>query len=178
MSLSIVTTADRPDLAALTARWRWEAFFRDSGRPLDDILADAQKTAAAAQLMPRTFVLLMEGEPVGTASLVAHDLEERPDLTPWLAGVFVVPHARGRGYAARLVAAVEQAAAAAGIPMIWLYTSKAERIYAQAGWDSSRSFSITADRAPLCVVHSLAGDSRRLRRSSLPARGAGPRHAR
>ena len=116
MSLSIVTTADRPDLAALTARWRWEAFFRGSGRPFDDILADAQKTAAAAQLMPRTFVLLMEGEPVGTASLVAHDLEERPDLTPWLAGVFVVPHARGRGYAARLVAAVEQAAAAAGIP--------------------------------------------------------------
>lgn len=136
MSLSVVTTADRPDLAALTARWRWEAFFRDLGRPLDDILADAQKTAAAAQLMPRTFVLLIEGEPVGTASLVAHDLEARPDLTPWLAGVFVVPHARGRGYAARLVAAVEQAAAAAGIPMIWLYTSKAERIYARVGWET------------------------------------------
>ena len=63
MSLSVVTTADRPDLAAQTARWRWEAFFRDSGRPLDDLLADAQKTAAAAQLMPRTFVLLIEGEP-------------------------------------------------------------------------------------------------------------------
>ena len=27
--------------------------------------------------MPRTFVLLIEGEPVGTASLVAHDLEEK-----------------------------------------------------------------------------------------------------
>ena len=136
MSESLVTTADRPDLAALTARWRWEAFFRDSGRPLDDILADAQTTASAARLMPRTFVLLVEGEPVGTASLVAHDLAERPDLTPWLAGVFVVPHARGQGYAARLVAAVERAAAAAGIPMLWLYTSKPERIYARMGWET------------------------------------------
>jgi GNAT superfamily N-acetyltransferase len=136
MSESVVTTADRPDLAALTARWRWEAFFRDSDRPFDDILAAAQKTAAAAQLMPRTFVLLIEGEPVGTASLVAHDLEERPDLTPWLAGVFVPPHERGKGYAARLVAVVEQEASAAGIPMLWLYTGKAERIYVRAGWET------------------------------------------
>jgi GNAT superfamily N-acetyltransferase len=132
MSELIVTTAERPDLAPATARWRWEAFFR----PLDDIIAEAQRTAAAAELMPRTFVLLIEGEPVGTASLVAHDLEERPDLTPWLAGVFVVPRARGRGYAARLVVAVEQQASAAGIPMLWLYTGKAERIYVRAGWQT------------------------------------------
>jgi hypothetical protein len=50
--------------------------------------------------MPRTFILLADGEPVGTASLAAHDLDERPDLTPWLAGVFVDPHTRGQGYAA------------------------------------------------------------------------------
>ena len=50
--------------------------------------------------------------------------------------VFVAPHARGKGYAARLVAVVEQEASAAGIPMLWLYTGKAERIYARAGWQT------------------------------------------
>jgi len=84
--------------------------------------------------MPRTFILLADGEPVGTASLVVHDLQERPDITPWLAGVFVVPQARGRGYAARLIAAVEQASRAALISTLWLYTNTAERIYARAGW--------------------------------------------
>jgi len=84
--------------------------------------------------MPRTFILLADGEPVGTASLVAHDLDERPDLTPWLAGVFVEPHVRGRGYAGLLIAAVEQEACRASIPTLWLYSTMAERIYARAGW--------------------------------------------
>jgi GNAT superfamily N-acetyltransferase len=132
----IVTTAERPDLAPLTAHWRWEAFSRDSGTSFDDVLADAQQTAAVVQLMPRTFVLLIDGEPVGTASLVTHDLAERPDLSPWLAGMFVPSHVRGRGYAAQLVTAVEQAAAAAAIPTLWLYTGRAARIYARAGWDT------------------------------------------
>jgi GNAT superfamily N-acetyltransferase len=78
--------------------------------------------------MPRTFILLANSEPVGTASLAAHDLDERPDLTPWLAGVFVVPHARGRGYAAHLISAVEQEARIASISTLWLYTNTAERI--------------------------------------------------
>jgi GNAT superfamily N-acetyltransferase len=134
MRSSIVSTADRPDLVPVTARWRWEAFFRHAGTPFDDILESAQRTAASAGPMPRTFVLFADDEPVGTASLIAHDLDERPDLTPWLASVFVTPHARGQGHAARLVAAVEQEARAASMATLWLYTNTAERIYARARW--------------------------------------------
>lgn len=134
MLISIVSTFERPDLVPVTARWRWQAFFSDSGRPFDDVLAGAHRTAAVDGLMPRTFVLLADNEPVGTASLVAHDLDERPDLTPWLAGVFVAPHARGRGHAGRLMTAVEERARGACIATLWLYTNTAERIYARAGW--------------------------------------------
>jgi GNAT superfamily N-acetyltransferase len=84
--------------------------------------------------IPQTLVLLVDDEPVGTASLTAHDLDERPDLTPWLAGMFVAPHARGQGYAAELIAAVEQEARKASISALWLYTNTAERVYARAGW--------------------------------------------
>jgi GNAT superfamily N-acetyltransferase len=84
--------------------------------------------------IPQSFVLLVDDEPVGTASITAHDLEERPDLTPWLAGVFVVPEARGQGYAGQLVAAVEEEARRASISTLWLYTNTAERIYARVGW--------------------------------------------
>jgi GNAT superfamily N-acetyltransferase len=87
----------------------------------------------------QTFILLIDGEPVGTASLVAHDLDERPDLTPWLAGVFVAPKYRGRGYVGRLIAAVEQAGRSASIPTLWLYTNTAERVYARAGWEDGRN---------------------------------------
>ncbi len=136
MQFEIVSTAERPDLVPITARWRWEAFFRASGRPFESVLEAAQGTAATAGLMPRTLVLLADGAPVGTASLTAHDLDERPDLTPWLAGVFVVPHARGQGHAGRLIAAVEQVARTGSIAALWLYTNTAEPIYARAGWQT------------------------------------------
>ena len=131
---SIVSTADRPDLVNITAQWRWEAFFRRGQRSFDDVLSQARQTAEQAPSMPRTFVLLADNEPIGTASLTAHDLEERPDLMPWLAGVYVVPQARGQGHAARLIVAVENESAALGMPVLWLYTNSAERIYARAGW--------------------------------------------
>jgi GNAT superfamily N-acetyltransferase len=100
---------------------------------LDQTL-DAVRKSVTARPLPRTFILLAEGDPVGTASLAAHDLEERPDLTPWLAGVFVDPRVRGRGYAAHLIAAVEDECRATSISTLWLYTRTAERIYARAGW--------------------------------------------
>lgn len=133
MALSIVTTADRPDLVWITARWRWEAFVGDR-EPFEAVLQRAERTAAMGHPIPRTLVLLADGQPVGTASLTAQDLEERPDLTPWLAGVFVVPHARCQGHATRLVAAVEQGARALGVPILWLYTNTAEPVYRRAGW--------------------------------------------
>ncbi len=129
----IVTTAERPDLVPIVARWPWEAFWRNSNKPVEQVLTAVERSVGAHP-MPRTFILLENGEPVGTASLVEHDPDERRDLSPWLAGVFVVPEARGRGHAGRLIAAVEAAACEAAIPTLWLYTLAAEHLYARAGW--------------------------------------------
>ena len=133
MTVAIVTTSDRPELVPVVAGWLWGEFARARGRSLEYVL-DAVGKSVTARPMPRTFVLLEDGEPLGTASLTAHYLDERPDLTPWLAGVFVEPRARGRGRAGHLIAAVEQEARAACIPTLWLYTRAAERVYARAGW--------------------------------------------
>ncbi|MGF3024504.1 GNAT family N-acetyltransferase [Methylobacterium aquaticum] len=140
MRHAIVTTAERPDLAPLTGRWRWEAFRQEEDDSLAEMMAAQAAGAAGPGPMPRTFVLLDDDEPVGMASLVAHDLDPRPDLTPWLAGVFVAPQARGRGHAVRLVAAVEADAAALGIATLWLYTRSAEALYARIGWRNVETF--------------------------------------
>ena len=141
MPHAIVTNTERPDLVPVTARWRWEAFAQGQGRSLAEVTASESAGAAGPGPMPRTFVLLVDDEPVGMASLTADDLDTRPDLTPWLAGVFVAPHARGRGHAARLVGAVEAYAVSLGIATLWLYTRSAEGIYARIGWRTVETFS-------------------------------------
>ena len=131
--LCIVSTVERPDLAAVVASWHWREFRRARGETLQQVLEAVQKSVTATR-MPRTFVVLLDGAPVGTASLAERDLDERPDLTPWLAGVFVEPAARGQGLATRLIGAVEDECRKTFIETLWLYTRTAERIYARAGW--------------------------------------------
>jgi GNAT superfamily N-acetyltransferase len=154
----VVRTAADPDLVPIVARWLWEAFWRTDGYPLHHV--HGLVGAANAEVgPPQTFVLLIDGEPVGTASLVAHDLAVRPDLTPWLAGVFVAPEVRGRGYVGRLIGAVEAASRAAAIPTLWLYTTAAERIYARAGWRTVETFEHSGEPAVLMCRDLQCGHS-------------------
>lgn len=135
MLTSIVSAIDRPDLVELTVRWRWNEWLRDK-EPFEDALGRSRKATAMGLQIPQSFVLLVDDKPVGTASITAHDLDERPDLTPWLAGVFVVPEARGHGYAALLVSAVENEGRRQSVQTLWLHTNTAERVYARLGWQT------------------------------------------
>jgi GNAT superfamily N-acetyltransferase len=130
LSLEIVTLSARSHLAWAVAGWLLDEF-RHARSPSHD----EQVAKLLVQKAPEeTFVLFDEGVPVGTASLVMNDLPSRPDLTPWLASVLVLPEFRGRGYSARLVRQVE-AKAAASATVLWLYTWTAEPLYARLGWE-------------------------------------------
>jgi GNAT superfamily N-acetyltransferase len=131
MDLGIVTVADQPRLIEPVAAILWQEFGRERGRTVADSVRYVRRLLDAGE---PCFALLADGESVGTASLVAHDLDQRPDLTPWLASLCVRPEARGRGYASILVKAVECAARASGVTTLWLYTWSAAPLYAGLGW--------------------------------------------
>ena len=131
MSISIAAISDQPGLAPIVAEWLVQAFGHPGGRSVEDMTALILSPPVGPE---ETFVLFEQDRPVGTASLAAKDLQTRPDLTPWLAGVFVHPAFRGRGYATVLVRKVEAFATAASLQDIWLYTWTAEPLYARLGW--------------------------------------------
>ena len=131
--IEIVTTAARPELIPVASAWLWREWGIRRGRTLEQVTA-LVAARTAAQGPEQTFVLLDAGQPAATASFVHHDLDPRPDLTPWLASVFVHPDFRGRGHAPRVVAAVEASARAAGIVTLYLDTNTAAPLYARLGW--------------------------------------------
>ena len=131
--ISIVSTSDRPELVAVTGRWRWEAIFKKE-KQLEEVLRVEQQGASNGELMPTVLVLLQEDKPAGMIALCLDDLEGRPNMNPWLAGVYVEPSYRGRGYALQLVSALETLARNAGIKRLSLYTRTAEGLYEKAGW--------------------------------------------
>jgi GNAT superfamily N-acetyltransferase len=132
MTIEIVAIADHPELIPGVARWLWEEWGRAEGRTLETIAAGLG--ARTARTGPEQCVVLLDGGvPAATASLVHADLDARPDLTPWLASVYVDAPFRGRGHSVRLVRAVERLAADT-VPTLWLQTSAAAGLYARTGW--------------------------------------------
>ncbi len=84
--------------------------------------------------VPSVFAALDGERPVGMASLVAEDMSDRRELTPWLASVYVLPEWRGRGIASRLVRRVEEEARAHGHGLFYLYTPDQQSLYRRLGW--------------------------------------------
>jgi GNAT superfamily N-acetyltransferase len=77
-----------------------------------------------------------EGRIVGTVQLVTAQPENQPHRAD-VAKMLVSPHARRKGVAQRLMAAVDEAAREAGKTVLVLDTvtgGDAERLYARAGW--------------------------------------------
>jgi GNAT superfamily N-acetyltransferase len=128
----IVTLAERPDLVATVASWQWREWGRPRGRRLESVTHEVEGLVTAID--EAGFVLLNDETPLGTACLTALDLDTRPDLSPWLASVFVEPDHRGRGHATRLIRAVERAAGTLGHAELWLFTATSVPLYRQLGW--------------------------------------------
>jgi GNAT superfamily N-acetyltransferase len=75
-----------------------------------------------------------DGEPIGTCLLAESEIEPNHDVSPWLAGLFVVPKHRRKGAGAALVRAVEDQARQRGFSRLYLYTTDAVGFYARLGW--------------------------------------------
>lgn len=140
MQLTVTSTKERPELACVTGTWRWNAFLHRSGKSLAEAIELDILCADGETLMPTVLVLLEEAIPVGMIALCMNDLAERPDLNPWLAGLYIDPPYRGKGYAARLIKELEALARESEIIELYLYTANAERLYLKQGWTTVETF--------------------------------------
>lgn len=70
---------------------------------------------------------------LGSAALFENDLDIMPELSPWLAGVFVDEKFRGQGIASRLVERVFTEAKELGYDKIYLHTEIAASLYEKLG---------------------------------------------
>ncbi len=126
--------ADHPEFIHTLARWHYEAW--SYLRPGDSVETRIARLRAACGRgeIPTIFVAFQDGTLLGSAMLIAHDMDTHQELTPWLAGVIVAPDYRRRGIGSALVGKVIEGAATGGARRLYLYTPGAEQMYVRLGW--------------------------------------------
>lgn len=132
--LTITFLADCPEYLSTVSAWVFEEWGEHMpGLSLEDLTRIFSGHLNHDQI-PLTLVALLGGQPAGTASIYIHDLDIRPDLSPWLAAVYVAPLYRNQGIGSELVKAVESTAQKLRLNRLYLFTPDQEAFYTRLGW--------------------------------------------
>ena len=131
---AVTDVRDRPDLAPVVADRVWRAWWRPRGHPLAPIAAFLQ-TTLGGEPVPSALVA-HDGEAyLGSALLIASDVDSRPHYTPWIAAVWVEEGRSGRGVGSALVRAGVVLGVAAGIERIHICAMPHNHaFYRRLGW--------------------------------------------
>ncbi|MDX1692487.1 MAG: GNAT family N-acetyltransferase [Ketobacteraceae bacterium] len=143
----IVDLRECPELTPEIARYHHDEWGElNPGQRLEDRVR-AMEVYLENKLIPTMFVMLLREkgdaeQPVrfaGTAALIACDMDTHPELSPWLASVFVLPEYRRQGIGSALVEHAMAQAGAGGIGELFLFTPDQEAFYQRLGWHKSSS---------------------------------------
>ncbi len=133
-TVSVEYLKNYPHFVPIVAEW----LFNKWGHQIaGDTLAAAGKRVEGRlndDKIPFSLIAIKEGEAVGTASIFLNDMDTRPELSPWLAAVYVKENSRGLGIGSELVRSAEETARKLGTRKLYLFTPDKQSFYKRLGW--------------------------------------------
>ena len=130
----ILNLKDKPEHLLPLAQWHHaEWSYLNPLRSFDQRVQEMQEDLQG-KVIPTTFVAEDAGELLGSACILDDDMSSHPELTPWLASVYVNEIHRGKGIGSTLVKRVMEHAQENGVKRLYLYTPDQEQMYARLGW--------------------------------------------
>ncbi len=126
----LIDAAEHIPLLADAYRRAWAPYYVDGPGDAEADLHAACRDASDG--LPYAIVALEDGAPVGVVALRTDSPGSERHPGVWVAGLLVLPAARGRGVAARLVAAAVDAARSRGVEQVFVSTEVEGLV---AGWE-------------------------------------------
>lgn len=131
--LEIAYLADFPEHIPTCTSWIYGMWGSQSGGAYERTL-QKMTDGAGKDSIPITLIAFNDKKPAGTVSLWANDASI-PDLTPWMAAVYVHPFHRGLKISLALVDRLIDEARRLNFKEIYLYTGNAQDLYRKFGWE-------------------------------------------
>jgi predicted N-acetyltransferase YhbS len=86
--------------------------------------------------IPSFFVAAVKGQVVGTVALEANDMALHPELSPWLARLYVVENYRKKGVGRALIKRAVKEAGFNNVKRLYTFTPGHIRLYEHLGWQT------------------------------------------
>ena len=126
---------DHPETVRQVASWIYHAFHAENPEASVEGLESRLKPHVNSRSLPMTLVAYSnEGSAVGTVSLIESDWDQKPELSPWLAALYVSPEGRKKGVATLLCKKLIEEARALHYEKIYLITVDQQNLYKKMGW--------------------------------------------
>ena len=84
--------------------------------------------------VPTTLIAIEGQDVIASASVIDHDMTTHPELSPWLANVFVHPDYRGKGLGVKIVKELMAYCQQQGLERLYLFTADQQSFYQRLGW--------------------------------------------
>lgn len=145
--MKIEYLADHSRVIPTIAQWAYEEWAylhpERSYAEVERLIAEG----SSKEDLPISLVAVLRGKVIGWAVLKASDFKARPNLSPWLGGLYVDKQHRSKGVGSKLVVEIEGLSARHGVQKLFLVTDDAEDFYAELGWSvrertESKGFSV------------------------------------
>lgn len=133
--MEIKNLKDNQQFLATVNSWLYEQWgHHDKDNDKQDWLAEKKEELNNDQLLPIRLVAIEEGKPVGTASIVKHDMKTHTELEPWMADVYVIEEKREQGIGTKLVNEIIQVAKQHNFGTLYLFTPDKKSFYENLDW--------------------------------------------
>ncbi|PSJ72516.1 hypothetical protein C7N43_33810 [Sphingobacteriales bacterium UPWRP_1] len=138
MDIQVLYLQQKPETALLLAQWFKAAW--------PDFYAAVSEQSIAAGFLERTntnkipmalLALNNHNQITGTVSITHHSITTRPNLGPWLSGLYVHPQYRHKGIATQLIKTVETMAPQLGCSCLYAGTSVVPQLFKQLNWEET-----------------------------------------
>ena len=152
IQVQIFDLKNHPEHIPQLAEWHHKEWARlNPGLGLQDRIEKMQAYIDDA-FIPGMFIAKYEGQLVGSAAIVKHDMETNRELFPWLASVYVVPEVRQKGVGSKLIRYVMAQAREAGIETLYLFTPNKENFYKKFNWTALSKESYHGERVTVMKI--------------------------